>query len=99
MYDIISLILLMSVNACMNLFGLLQEVFFFIQEINQGRSQEERIWSPFVFGCFAGGITWVTIFINLAASATSDMPTFVWIILVIFITLGRLYLFLQHFPT
>lgn len=42
MYDVISLVLLMSVNACMNLFGYLMET------TNTGRKKND--WTPFVFG-------------------------------------------------
>ena len=42
MYDIISLILIMSVNACMNLFGFLMET------TNVGKNDYD--WTPFIFG-------------------------------------------------
>ena len=42
MYDVISLVLLMSVNACMNLFGFLMET------TNVGKKNYD--WSPFYFG-------------------------------------------------
>ena len=38
MYDIISLVLIMSVNACMNFFGYMMEV------LNEGRSKEQVDW-------------------------------------------------------
>ena len=42
MYDIISLVLLMSVNATMNLFGFLMET------ANVGKNVYD--WNPFIFG-------------------------------------------------
>ena len=43
MYDIISLVLIMSVNACMNLFGYLMET------TNVMNKKDD--WTPFYFGC------------------------------------------------
>lgn len=42
MYDIISLVLIMSINAAMNLFGYLMETS------NSGKNRND--WTPFVFG-------------------------------------------------
>lgn len=64
-----------SVNACMNLFGLLQE------EINLGNLTQKKKWSPFWFGCFAGIIPWAVIFANLGETASAEMPGFVWAVL------------------
>jgi hypothetical protein len=79
-YDIVSLIALFGINACMNLFGLVMEAY------NQNR---QRIaWSPYVFGVFAGIVPWVGIAIYLGgAGQYGNVPTFVyWIFLTIAIT-------------
>ena len=75
MYDIISLFLLMSVNACMNLFGYVME--------SQNQTTKEIDWSSFWFGCFAGLVPWICIFVYLGAVGNlSLVPGFVWGILV-----------------
>jgi hypothetical protein len=72
-YDIVSLITLFSINACMNLFGLVMEAY------NQNR--EKVAWSPYIFGTFAGLIPWVGIAIYLAgAGQYGDVPSFVYLI-------------------
>lgn len=47
-YDVLALVLIMSVNACMNFFGLLHET------MNGGRDVSAVDWTSFVYGCFAG---------------------------------------------
>ena len=49
--DLASLLLILAVNACMNLFGLLMEV------LNQYTTSIN--WLPFWFGCFAGLWPWI----------------------------------------
>ena len=75
MYDIISLVLIMTVNACMNLFGYVME--------SQNQTTKKLDWTPFWFGCFAGVVPWVCIFTYLIGSGNlSQVPGFVWGILV-----------------
>lgn len=75
MYDIISLILLMSLNACMNLFGLLMEI------LNQNKIKKD--WTPFYFGCFAGVFSWLSVYLYLINMADSkNTPYFAWAILI-----------------
>ena len=75
-YDVLSLVLIMSINACMNFFGLLHET------TNGGRSPGDVDWAPFIFGCFAGAVPWAVIFVNIGASASvGNIPGFVWGIL------------------
>ena len=49
--DLASLLLIIAVNACMNLFGLLMEV------LNQYTTSTD--WTPFWFGCVAGVWPWI----------------------------------------
>ena len=49
--DLASLLLILAVNACMNLFGLMMEV------VNQYTTSTD--WTPFWFGCFAGLWPWI----------------------------------------
>jgi hypothetical protein len=77
MWDCISLVLLMTVNACMCLFGYEHE------NLNGGRRAQDVDWAPFMFGCFAGLMTWAAIFASLSASPSiSGFPGFVWAILI-----------------
>lgn len=50
-YDIVAFIAIFSVNACMNLFGMLMEMY------NQKRDKVN--WTPFIFGTLAGLVPWM----------------------------------------
>jgi len=76
MYDIASLILIFSLNATMNLFGLMMEL--------HNQSTEKTNWTSFYFGCFAGVVPWIAItiyFIGTVSAAEGAVPTFVYFIL------------------
>ena len=76
-YDIVSLIAIFSVNACMNLFGMLMEMY------NQKRDKVN--WTPYIFGTLAGLVPWIGITIYLAGSASmtsASIPTFVYFIFI-----------------
>jgi hypothetical protein len=79
-YDVVALLAIFGINACMNLFGLVME------QLNQKR--EKVIWTPYIFGTFAGLIPWVGITIYLmGAGQYGDVPSFVyWIFLTIALT-------------
>src|SRR6476660_5703426 len=63
MYDLSSLILIFSLNATMNLFGLMME--------KHNRTTERVDWTAFIFGCFAGIVPWITIALYLVGAASS----------------------------
>jgi len=63
--DIAALIAIFSVNACMILFGALQEKYE-----NPGRPS----WLPFWFGSFAGAIPWIAIAIYVWAPGLNTSP-------------------------
>jgi len=70
--DVAAIIALFAVNASMILFGWLQERF-----ARPGDGQ----WLPFIFGCIAGAIPWLTIIMLLIgpkAPAESNPPGFVY---------------------
>lgn len=73
MWDIPSLILIFSVNATMNLFGIMMEVH------NQ---YTERVdWTAYIYGVFAGIMPWVAIgtyFISAITSTDARPPAFVY---------------------
>ena len=78
-YDILLLVALMSVNACMNLFGLLHET------MNEGREPARVDFTSFWFGCFAGAVPWAVVFSYLAGnSGAGNIPGFVWALLVVY---------------
>ena len=71
--DIFSLILIFSLNASMNFFGLLMET--------KNKDNPKVDWSPFIFGAIAGIIPWIVIFITgFAKSNLSEIPWFVYAI-------------------
>jgi hypothetical protein len=84
-YDIGALILIILINASMNLFGLLME------KLNQNR--EKTDWSPFVFGSIAGIGPWIVIVLYAFGNADpSQVPWFVYAIV------GSYFVFFNLFP-
>jgi Heliorhodopsin len=72
-YDLSTLILLFFMNAMMILFGWMMEL--------HNQTTEKTDWTAFIFGCIAGAVPWVIIwlyFISAAADPTSKMPGFVY---------------------
>lgn len=63
--DIAALIAIFGVNACMILFGALQEKY---------EEPGKRGWLPFWFGCFGGVIPWIAIAIFVWAPGLSVSP-------------------------
>eukprot|EP00386_Alphamonas_edax_P014417 GDKI01044313.1.p1 GENE.GDKI01044313.1~~GDKI01044313.1.p1 ORF type:complete len:303 (-),score=49.97 GDKI01044313.1:376-1284(-) len=91
-YDIFTLIALMSVNACMNLFGMLMETQNYWKRKAETQvtplgsdatvSPSTVDWSPFLYGCFAGVIPWAIIIAYPCSSPDAHrIPEFVWAIL------------------
>ena len=78
--EIGTLIAIFGVNAAMILFGWSMEV------ANEGRARPQ--WLHYVFGCIAGAVPWLVIFVTLLISATepgsAPIPGFV---IAIFVTL------------
>jgi hypothetical protein len=70
--DLYALIGLFGVNAAMILFGMLMEMV--------NRDSERVTWWPFVFGCFAGAVPWITITIAIVVSSSEGdgVPGFVY---------------------
>ena len=77
-YDILTLVLIASVNACMIWFGWLMETS------NIGRKPSQIDWDPFIFGAFAGAVEWAVVF-AYASSGSRDIPGFVWGILAAYV--------------
>lgn len=81
-YDLSTLILLFALNACMNLFGLSMEL--------HNQTTTKTNWTTYIFGCFAGIIPWVVVYLYFSgavASVGDVIPKFVyWILITIFVT-------------
>ncbi len=80
-YDIAALLAIGSINACMNLFGLMMELY--------NQKTQRTNWTAYIFGTFAGLIPWICIAIYLArAGQNGQIPTFVY---GIFVTIAILF--------
>ena len=74
-YDLSTLILIFSLNACMILFGWMMEV--------HNQTTKKVDWTSYYFGCFAGAMPWVIMglyFYNALAAGGSAVPSFVYAI-------------------
>jgi hypothetical protein len=74
-YDLSSLILLFSLNACMILFGWMMEV--------HNQTTKKVDWTSFIFGCFAGVVPWIVLgmyFFSAVSSGGGAVPKFVYAI-------------------
>jgi hypothetical protein len=68
--DIAALLAIFGINACMILFGALQEKY---------EEPGKPSWLPFLFGCFGGSIPWIAIVIYvLAPGLNASPPGFVY---------------------
>lgn len=79
-YDLMSLVMIFSLAAVMNLMGLVMEV--------HNQTTKRTNWLSYWIGCFAGFIPWVVIafYMWLGADQGSKAPTFVyWIFVSIFL--------------
>ena len=75
-FDVPSLILMFTLTATMNLFGLMMELY--------NQTAEKTKWTPYVFGCIAGIVPWIIIawyFFRALSSSSETIPTFVYFIL------------------
>jgi len=75
-WDLGSIILIFSVNATMNLFGIMMEY--------HNQYTEKTNWLSFIFGTIAGIVPWIVIltyFLSAVSSAEADPPGFVYAII------------------
>jgi hypothetical protein len=76
LWDLGALILIFGINAMMNFFGIMMELH------NQTTSRTD--WTAFIFGCIAGIIPWIVIFVYFVGSVNSGdakPPAFVYAII------------------
>lgn len=74
--DISSIILIFSLNATMNLFGIMME--------NHNENTNKTSWISFIFGSIAGIIPWILIvmyFISIITYPGAEPPGFVYVII------------------
>ncbi len=84
-YDLGSLILIVGLNATMNLLGLMMEL--------HNVKNEKTSWAPFLMGCFAGAVPWAVILLHFLGSGEfSEIPGFVYAIF------GSYLVFFNLFP-
>jgi hypothetical protein len=92
--DLGALILLFGLNAMMNLFGIMMELH------NQTTAKTD--WTAFIYGCIAGIIPWIVIFMSFyGALGSSDAkpPAFVYAIvptIFVFFSIFAVNMFLQY---
>jgi hypothetical protein len=92
--DLGALILLFGINAMMNLFGILMEL--------HNQTTVKTDWTSFVYGCLAGIIPWIVIFVTFyGALGSSDAkpPAFVYAIvptIFVFFMIFAVNMFLQY---
>lgn len=93
-YDLASLILIFSLNACMILFGWVMEI--------HNQTTKKVDWTSYIFGCFAGAVPWIILglyFFNAIGSNAEAVPTFVYAIfwsLFIFFNIFAINMVLQY---
>jgi hypothetical protein len=93
-YELSSLILIFSLNATMNLFGLMMEL--------HNQTTKKTNWTAFIFGSFAGLVCWIVLgiyFFGALLGASSSVPTFVYgifVSLAIFFNIFAVNMILQY---
>ena len=94
MFDIITLLLLMTSNAAMILFGDMMELD------NQSYQKRECSWVAFWYGSIIGGLTWVAIFsFVITASFKSQISVLFWVLLFVYLFLYMVFpinMYLQY---
>jgi hypothetical protein len=75
-WDLGAIILIFGINAMMNLFGNLMEI--------HNQTTEKTDWTAFIYGCIAGIIPWIVIFVSFVGAVNSGdakPPAFVYAII------------------
>jgi hypothetical protein len=94
MFDMPSLILIFTLNAVMNLWGLMMEI--------HNQSTTETNWTAFIFGCISGIVPWIVLalyFYGAIGPNADSVPAFVyWILasLFVFFNCFAINMFLQY---
>jgi hypothetical protein len=76
LWDLGALILIFGINAMMNLFGIMMEL--------HNQTTQRTDWTAFIYGCIAGIIPWIVIFMYFVGAVNSGdakPPAFVYTII------------------
>ncbi|MGD8555620.1 MAG: heliorhodopsin HeR [Anaerolineales bacterium] len=76
LWDLGAIILIFGINAMMNLFGNMMEL--------HNQTTQKTNWTAFIYGCVAGIIPWIVIFVYFLGSVASEdakPPAFVYAII------------------
>jgi hypothetical protein len=74
-FELSTLMLIFSLNATMNLFGMMMEL--------HNQTTKRTDWTAYIYGCFAGVVPWTVIGIYFFGAVLKDpgaVPTFVYLI-------------------
>jgi len=94
LWDLGAIILIFTLNATMNLFGIMMEL--------HNQHTEKTNWTAFIYGCVAGFIPWVVImlyFVGAVSSGDAKPPAFVYAIvptLFVFFNIFAINMVLQY---
>jgi hypothetical protein len=94
LWDLGAIILIFTLNATMNLFGIMMEL--------HNQHTEETDWTAFIYGCVAGVVPWVVItlyFVGAVNSGDAKPPPFVYTIvptLFVFFNIFAINMLLQY---
>jgi hypothetical protein len=94
LWDLGGVILIFALNATMNLFGILMEL--------HNQTTQRTDWTAFIYGCFAGIVPWIVIFVYFVGAVNSGdakPPDFVYAIiptLFVFFNIFAINMLLQY---
>ena len=94
LWDLGAIILIFTVNATMNLFGIMMEL--------HNQYTKKTNWTAFIYGCFAGIVPWIVImlyFVGAINSGSAKPPAFVYTIvptLFVFFNIFAINMVLQY---
>ncbi len=94
LWDLGAIILIFTLNATMNLFGIMMEL--------HNQHTQKTNWTAFIYGCIAGIVPWVVItlyFVGAINSGNAEPPTFVYAIvptLFVFFNIFAINMVLQY---
>jgi hypothetical protein len=93
-WDLGTLIVMFGINATMNFFGIMMEL--------HNQTTKKTNWTSFIYGCLAGIVPWIVIFLYFygsLSSAGAEPPAFVYAIIptiFVFFNIFALNMFLQY---
>jgi len=89
-YDIATVVLIVGLNATMNLMGLMMEI--------HSQATEKTNWAAFIIGSFAGAMPWVVILLYFLGSAVKTSGTLSQIPWFVYAIFGTYFVLFNTFP-